>query len=267
VRRKIELNLQKAYSLATPSFARELQELQQFQVPARLPEQHRQAVTQQYQQRIVQLQRMLDAPPPRVTLSYVDAVLEAVLTPWASSSTGTITQWAGSAAYPPPRELHMSLFQAGAPWNRAARSRRMEFVILGVGAGLSLLVLLPLSFAVLPVSRYRAKVRWSHIARVTVYSLTPPILIAACLVLVIAAGALFAGARSTAIDVAAFTATYAFVPVVITWWAAAIRHYLRMPHAWPVVVILSAMDSLIVLAALWLVVPEAALYMYELVVG
>jgi hypothetical protein len=101
-------------------------------------------------------------------------------------------------------------------------------------------LLAPIGFVTLPVSRRRAKVRWAHIARISLYGL---------LVLSVLAALLYAQSVRLAVrggwwprsgsrfgaPVSIDTMTFAALPVLLfTWWGFATSRYLRIRHPWGV---------------------------------
>lgn len=112
-------------------------------------------------------------------------------------------------------------------------------------------ILMPAIFAVLPVTRRRCRVRWEHIARATIYSSVPLVLLAVCL------GPIsFYADRLELFDRPGWVASLhraltGGLPFWLAlWWWVAIRKYLRMPHALPIAV-LAAMAAWIASAILF----------------
>lgn len=124
-----------------------------------------------------------------------------------------------------------------------------------LGAAALLLLLHALSaagFAVLPISRRRANVRWAHIFRITVYGLG---LLVPLVVLVLCGTCLAVQWRSPISPLgalvlrAAVVYACALVPFELAWWSLATGRYLRMQHAWAVgasVVIMALLSTTIV---------------------
>jgi hypothetical protein len=90
-----------------------------------------------------------------------------------------------------------------------------------------------LSFAALPFTRRRCKVRWSHLVRVTLYGyvLGVPALLLSLAAMPMAVAEMRAGAL---VEPLAAVAWGALPFMAVAWWAAATSRYLRMPHAWGV---------------------------------
>jgi hypothetical protein len=131
-----------------------------------------------------------------------------------------------------------------------------------VGPPLALLLAIPacaaLAFAALPISRRRAKVRWSHIARVTLYlygmalPLTILILLSHAIARVDAFTDLFI---MPAIEALTLAAVVLFWPWMTLFWASAAGSYLRMEHRWPValsVVVIGSLLPVAVCGAIWM---------------
>jgi hypothetical protein len=132
----------------------------------------------------------------------------------------------------------------------------MRLVFL-LGAALIMHAGCALTFAALPVTRRRCKVRWAHIARVACYGLAlfVPVLVASLLAFPVAARmGLWYSARG-------WLAGFAWLilpPAEVAWWAAATSRYLRMPHAWAVgfaVVLVGALLGLAITMWVGLLLP------------
>jgi hypothetical protein len=111
-----------------------------------------------------------------------------------------------------------------------------------------------LTFAALPISRRRCKVRWSHIARVTIYGY---VLVLPAVALSLAASPMtMSGARGGSfLAPLAVGAWGALPPMEVAWWTAATSRYLRMPHALGVglaVAVVGALLALAVMGWIWL---------------
>jgi hypothetical protein len=109
-----------------------------------------------------------------------------------------------------------------------------------------------LSFAALPVTRRRCKVRWSHIARVTLYGYV--LALPALLLSVAAAPRALEMMPAGSLVVPAASLAWGLLPfVAVAWWCAATSRYLRMPHAWGVglsVVVIGALTPPAVIAVI-----------------
>lgn len=207
---------------------------------------------EEYVQRLrVELAAAKAATPqePSVDMSYFDAVLEALLYPSGQYSKGTMTDASGmNHLYPAPGQytsILWTLSNAGPTWfgpNVRRTDLTPEALVIRVGACLTLVLLLPVSFILLPASRRRAKVQWRHIGRIAIYSLGVPAIILTVLMLGI-------GLRT-------IPQTYAWVPELlwqlpillwvylpVFWWAA-IKRYLHMPHAFAVAFLMTFMIAL-----------------------
>ncbi len=125
------------------------------------------------------------------------------------------------------------------------------------GAGVLLLMLLfhalcAAGFAVLPVSRRRAKVRWGHILRVWAYGMglvAPAVLfVEAGIALAEQDAVLLALAGTVLLALAGLWAPF-LVGAEVVWWSTATGRYLRMGHPWGVGAAVVAMALLAALAA------------------
>jgi hypothetical protein len=179
--------------------------------------------------------------------SPVKVVVQSALLPYSDTSPGAITYPAGmytsrpfTTPFPPP-------------------ARQLEVVWGGLFDSPILLLLLgttvlcPAGFLALPVSRRRAKVRYAHIHRVTLYSAT---------ILVLPIGGLLAepslqmlgGYFWTAriLWVAAVAAIVVEPVLLVIWWSCATGRYLKIRHPWGVglAVVVMAMLSTVLTAIL-----------------
>ncbi len=93
----------------------------------------------------------------------------------------------------------------------------------------------PIGFLLLPISRRRAKVRWSHIVRITVYSLVLFVYLFMYALLRfgflrdywwVSAGPLYRELQHLVLWVTPL--------LLLIWWSFAISRYLKMSHAWGV---------------------------------
>jgi len=135
--------------------------------------------------------------------------------------------------------------------NRAAHDRAALF--LGV-----VFVTCPLVFAVLPVSRRRAKVRWPHVVRVTAYGISYVAL--AAIIIIASNAAVLVSSRSFVFSdsfaLLERLAILALCPGMLIWWGIAIRQYLRMEHALGVAVAVWTTAFLMACAVLFIVHPS-----------
>jgi len=154
-------------------------------------------------------------------------MVEPLLRPFAHESViaRNPKRWRsiGWSDYPTPREQLIAHFKPG-----------VASIMLPMSAGILTMALLPMTFALLPVSRKRARVRWAHIARISCYS--------ASLFLALATVALLAEAPHESREYffhriqESFPAPGWYRPLalygvplaVVGWWFFAIRSYLRM---------------------------------------
>lgn len=158
------------------------------------------------------------------------AVCEAMFMPFSPISYGSIKSGSTVAMpYPAPNQLYLAVGP-----NALGTIRRNDFftfvTVMAIGM-FGLTLLMPIEFALLPISRKRAKVRWQHVWRVAVYSITPTACVAYLGMILFAAIVTFPQQLN-----ALHTGLYlvAFVPpfLLVLWWAVAIKRYLRMPNGW-----------------------------------
>lgn len=105
--------------------------------------------------------------------------------------------------------------------------------------GMLAILFLPAGFVMLPVSRRKAKVRWAHIFRITIYA--APCMVVPLLFLVLGSVVFslensFFGSMQSRLYVfrAAEVIMYATIPFLIIWWGFATGRYLKMAHPWGV---------------------------------
>jgi len=174
------------------------------------------------------------------------------------SIEGTVIRPDGDASqvvvpYPAPSETIETLW-----YGRQARGwtmppllewgwlARQSLVAMGICS--ALIVAFPLSLVLLPVSRRRAKVRWRHIARVSLYSVFAPWTTLGLTHAAWAASILSGWPRLD--EEALIAISGAGTPVLLfCWWWAALRNYLRIPHAFFVTLVMGLMCTLLVLMA------------------
>ncbi len=239
-----------------------------------------QRMEQQRKQAIASFQMAIQNPP-ELKHSYLAAMAEAVFTPMAQESSGyyvvfhmdpaTQGPLAQGAApvrtefpyFAPSAALWEVYFDpafsplggAGGGWfgGRSGLVHEISKTLSVAGFWLAALTIgLPLSLVLLPVSLRRAKVRWAHIGRVFLYSLAIPIVL---LQATVAAWLICAiGWPMERIDdeLWMLPTMFAMPIMLMCWWWAAIRHYLRMPHALAVVVLHAVLCLLVAVAvAFW----------------
>ncbi len=199
--------------------------------------------------------------PPVIEHSHAAAILEAVFMPLAKQSSGSIVGWQagtgvrGRIPYPiPPSGLLSAAINYSASNSYRNTSPFLDAMTDGAGPTvmwLGVLGMLPLSLALLPVTRRRAKVRWSHIARVAAYSVFIPITIV-CLTIVVWLMNEFTDFSGWSGRNLVMLIPLAGMPLLgACWWAVAIRRYLRMPHAEAVAALLGLLCLLMTGAAMF----------------
>jgi hypothetical protein len=172
------------------------------------------------------------------------AVIQSALLPYSDTSPGSVSIPAGMfgagptiTPFPPPSQ------QVRIDWGDLFGNPVLPML-------LGMVVLCPAGFLALPVSRRRAKVRYAHIHRVTLYSIT---------FMVLPIGGLLAGpvfeevAWNSLIAqllwVAAVGAVILLPVPLVIWWSCATGRYLKIRHAWGVGLAVVVMASLVTLLA------------------
>ncbi|MEE8155883.1 MAG: hypothetical protein V3T53_13100 [Phycisphaerales bacterium] len=211
----------------------------------------------------IQQMQLITRSDYSIDYSFFAALADAIFVPFSDTVRGTITTPWAIAPYPPPSQLR----QPGAFWAGAIISSVPDFEqftarFIGFSFGLWVYLLFPLTFVLLPASRRRAKVRWAHVFRVCCYGSVIPLTVLYALMVVLAIGDTFSGVPEWMLVAGATLASYCLVPLLIVWWATAIKFYLHIPHAWSVAILLIIMLSLIYLGALWAVVPDIAVNLW-----
>jgi hypothetical protein len=153
---------------------------------------------------------------------------QAVALPWTNQAVGSFTSVMGAWAYETPREVFRYT------WSGLFLTL-LTAVIAHACCGMT--------FAALPITRRRCKVRWAHIVRVTLYGF---VLVLPGLAFSLPAVPMTMS-RTGAGDLVAFLATAALgaIPFMeVAWWTAATSRYLRMPHAWGVGIAVTVVGGL-----------------------
>jgi hypothetical protein len=189
---------------------------------------------------------MPGAFPATARVNETTAVLHAALLPFSQTPSGTTVFTGGwTQAYPhTPRMILAERFPNS--WGYLGRSvvlKTLAFPVLLAG-------LVPVAFALLPVSRRSARVQWRHLGRVAIYSFAF-VLLAIPWFVHRMPSTWFTGLR----EADAFwgeLATFSFIIVPVTlviWWSAAISRHLHMRHAWPTAFLLTVLVYLVLMAA------------------
>jgi hypothetical protein len=197
-------------------------------------------IVQQIDAQIVQLQGA--AFTPYIDSSAFATSIEALVFPFAEESSASIVVGPGITQpyLAPVHLLHFSQ-QLSSSQGRAPHVVYLSVAWLAWGVSMSLL--LPLSLVLLPFSLRKAKVRWAHVVRVAAYGMIIPVLLLTV--------------TGFTVGLAAFTPTASptsplvrVVPwlAVALWWHAAISRYMKIPHAWLTIGMLTLMCLLVLLA-------------------
>jgi hypothetical protein len=159
------------------------------------------------------------------------AAARSALLPWSDVPLGTYVEpWQGrTGEMSSPRRLLHSIASV------------VEHFFSILGALLMMQFIAMIAFAALPISRRRAKVRWSHIARVGVYLVGwfVPLWVLMMALGVsghldgVGGGAVVNRANAL-LGVLTPIMVLAFVPMSVVWWSMATSRYLKIPHGWGV---------------------------------
>ncbi len=177
-----------------------------------------------------------------VAYPYAEAVLDAMFRPFSGTSAGLIfVRGGGTTSYPPPATLYES-------FGTGASDLAEEIALAGASwcFAACVLLIMPVTFVLLPVTRRRAKVRWAHVWRVAGYSLIIPSLAACLFVLALTLAMIFPARLGDAAAHARWGVILVPIPALITWWAIAIRRYLMLPHGPAVALLLGVLSILLV---------------------
>lgn len=171
--------------------------------------------------------------------SYMAAIAEAVFLPWKGTSFAKLGSAWGSQQYPAPVELRQYIKDKSLVVSNFDRNdflTTLSIVILGFWTCL----LFPFTFIFLPISRRRAKVRWGHVLRVTCYSAFIPSSVICTTLFAASMSYIFLAASTSWFVVAHFACRYLMMPMLIIWWAAAIKRYMCIAHGWMTAILLTA---------------------------
>ena len=198
-----------------------------------------------------------------VSHSYLSAALEAVCFPGRTASSGTITYGFNATPYPAPSALHSDLRTSFiGRYSPAFDMYTFSKTLASLYLALWVWLLFPLTFLLLPVSRRKAKVRWAHLFRITAYAAFIPSAAITAVLVAVSLGYALDNLQGTAIGWAHLISRVVMIPMLIIWWASAIKRYLRIPHSWAVAVLLTSMLCLVFLAVLWAVFPDFLLALW-----
>ena len=185
--------------------------------------------------------------------SYIAAIAEAVFMPLSDTSFGSINAGRATQPYPSPLNLRQFLLN-----DYGDIPKTLLFTLLGFWTCL----LFPFTFIFLPISRKRAKVRWGHVLRVTCYSVFIPSTVICIALLLASLGFLFSNISELCLGTAHFVERYLMVPMLIIWWAVAIKRYMYISHGWVTAILLTSMLALTYIALLWQLIPSVLLKMF-----
>lgn len=190
------------------------------------------------------------AAMPALNQPWWAAVLEAVAQPLASRSAGTVRTMFGTQPYVAPIRLHGVINDQLGQGTWAGGLEPVAFTLAMGVVALWIQMILPLTFVLLPVSRRRAKVRWRHLGRAWCYSLFIPSACGGLAMLAVAARCAVVDWLGPLTAAAHVAGRWLPIPLLVMWWVAAVRRYLRIPHAWTVVLMLALLGFLLLPAGL-----------------
>ena len=111
-----------------------------------------------------------------------------------------------------------------------------------------------LTYAALPITRRRCKVRWAHVVRVTLYGYV--LVVPAIVLSLVASPMAMNGIPAAALVAPVAVGAWGAIPLMeVAWWTAATSRYLRMPHAWGVglaVTVVGVLFSAAIMLWIWL---------------
>lgn len=197
--------------------------------------------------RSIRIMQPASLKAPVINHSLAKAILEAVFMPLAPLSSGSITYTWGLQSYPAPRDIHSFVLN---PPLRAIGGPSVSYYYLKKLVILPELILplfigIPLGFMLLPMSRRRAKVRWRHIGRVTIYSLFLPIAIVYPASILIVLALTVPGMERLGWQLSLLLTNTVLWIALLLWWIFAIRNYLKIPRGWLVAPVLAFITLLL----------------------
>lgn len=202
----------------------------------------------------ISIMQAQSAVAPVINQSYLAAIVEAVVFPLRQFSWGTIALADGTTVmYPAPTDNYSSLAQK---FSGNTLGRNPDFgirLVCTLLISFLLTVMLPICFILLPVSRRLAKVRWSHVWRVAVYSLFA---LQLTQVLSIVVMVLYVTSFNRLGWWLANYVPVAFCVTLPAWWAVAIKRYLKMPHAGAIAGLMTLMLAMLMSPLLAQVLPQ-----------
>lgn len=175
------------------------------------------------------------------------AIYEAVFTPFSSASNGKVVGgWNfGIGAYPAPDQLHNYLFGYASVY--VSYGDMLGMIVAYSIFTAALLMLIPIEFALLPISRRKAKVQWRHVWRVAAYSVSLPAWVVLSAALLMCVATVVPEYFQVMQSIVGFL-MIAPPLLLIIWWAVAIKRYLRMPHGWLIAPVFAILSVLVLVA-------------------
>lgn len=205
--------------------------------------------------------------PVNVNGTWLHAVAEAIFMPTARTSRITITNGPFVvSSYLPPSEIWRYAIDSILATTGGNQRQQWLFSWLDLARttgiclfwGIALGLAFPLSLALLPVSRRKAKVRWAHIGRISGYWGGIVMAVIYIWVIALVAEILIGFATSrTGVPEAALAIAIAGLPfATILWWCFALNRHLKIPHALAITGLLMFLCALAMLVLVYLLAPH-----------
>jgi hypothetical protein len=203
--------------------------------------------------------RTLQNTPIQISGSWLAVIVEAVVFPIRNFSKHRITVGGSTSAYPAPSSIWPTLYQSTVgPWAGFTYSP-WSTILEAAGWCISMLIgfaIMPASLVLLPVSRRRAKVRWSHIVRATSYCAFIPVTVLMLATFMFASAVIFRSWTDTLFFWMLWMIRLLPSAMLVCWWGAVISRYLRIPHGHFTAFVLWVLCMLVFLAAVYVFAPE-----------
>ena len=180
------------------------------------------------------------AAPPEIQESVVVEALHAIFMPWASSSRARATFANGSVEWAQPSRYATDYLRIGRQLNGRDgivpfKVYPMQIVLLA----LALAVFLPVSLVLFSGSLRRACVRWTDVVRVAIYSAVFPAFVTFLLFAFAYLGPAYP--RWLGKPIPEWHIPWLLLAIIPLWWWMAGHYYLRLPHAFVTIALLTAL--------------------------
>ena len=174
--------------------------------------------------------------PPKLPATW-QAIVQQIFLPFLENSMISIELDDGSLVpYWTPKHVWVQVSR-----NRALAQLADKVALCGsiMLAAVAMLLFLPLSFLILPVTRRRCRVSWRHVVRPTIYSMFIPFVIIVVAAMLLAVdGVAGAGAPQILEDMFNIWLPAGVVLAVAGWWWCVMQCYMKIPRALFVVFVL-----------------------------